>query len=59
MNARERLLRDNGLLLLAGALALASSSGAAAAKRPSPHNFPKPPHIETTHTTSAAVRQLG
>jgi Tfp pilus assembly ATPase PilU len=49
MTARERILRDNGLLILAGAIALGSSTGAAAATKPSPHNFPRPPHVLTYH----------
>ena len=45
MNAREKILRDNGLLLLAGAIAIATAGGAQAASRPNPHNFAKPnPH---------------
>lgn len=45
MNARDRILRDNGLLTLAAAVALATAGGATAASKPEPHNFAKPnPH---------------
>ena len=45
MTARERILRDNGLLMLAAAVAVSTAGSAAAARRPSPHNFPRPPHV--------------
>ncbi len=38
MTARDRLLRDAGVLTLATSIAL-GSVGMAAAKRPNPHNF--------------------
>ncbi len=45
MNARDKILRDNGLLALSVAIALGSAGGAAAAAKPDPHNFVKPnPH---------------
>lgn len=45
MTARDRILRDNGLLALAAALALTAAGNAAAGSRPDPHNFVKPlPH---------------
>lgn len=45
MNARDKILRDNGLLCLATAIALSAAGGATAASRPDPHNFVKPnPH---------------
>lgn len=45
MNAREKILRDNGLLMLATAIAMGTAGGAAAASRPNPHNFVRPnPH---------------
>lgn len=45
MNARDKILRDNGLLALATAIALSTAGGAAATARPNPHNFVRPyPH---------------
>jgi hypothetical protein len=44
MTARERILRDNGLLMLAAAVAVATTGSAAAARRPNPHNFAHPSH---------------
>ena len=55
MTARERILRDNGLLMLAAAVAVAAAGNASAARRPAPHNFPKPPHVLRTSPSSANV----
>ena len=53
MTARERILRDNGLLMLAAAVAVAAAGNASAARRPAPHNFPKPPHVLRAPTSPA------
>lgn len=39
MTARQKLLRDAGLLPLACAIALSAAPAAGAAKKPDPHNF--------------------
>jgi hypothetical protein len=61
MTARERILRDNGLLTIATVVALATAGGAAASARPMPHNFVHPsPHnfVHPMPHNFAAHREL-
>lgn len=52
MNARDKILRDNGLLMLATAIAMGTAGGALAAKQPDPHNFAKPDPHNFVHRSS-------